>query len=417
VVLRIVLSMLLVLLAGALAACGQAAPAPASAGYTPPPQASPQAPATVVVGRGSLIETVEARGRVVSASEALLSFELEGVLTDVHVAPGDHVSEGQVVAEIQSMDREGRTAEQQIADAQHGFTMAQLNLQLVREELAIAEADAALCQQDIARAQTHLRQAQYDYELASYLERPNKEPEEESDFTRAQRWALEYASLDYDRAEATCTSRDAMVRYRQLAVSLAQQSLSHAQELLTRAEERAEQAQLRAPLSGIVISWEKRIGEAVEPYDPIGAVADPDILRLEAWASEENVSKVAPGQPVSVFLDLRPDVIFAAEVVDVATESTVWQGKNVYIVDIEFTDGEGIPATIRTGADVVIETRRRLDVLLVPNAAIYTEGDDRFVEAVRGGGRVKVEVEVGISDGSHTEILAGLGEGEEIVAP
>ena len=370
-----------------------------------------------MVQRGSITETVEARGRVVSASEALLSFELEGVLTNVYVAPGDQVSGGEVLAEMESRDREGRTPEEEIADAEHDVAMAQLNLELARGDLAIAEADGKLCEEDMARAETRLRQAEFDYQLASYLVRPDKEPEEESDFTRGQRWALEYASLEYDRAVASCVAREARVVYQQTAVSMAQQSLGHARALLTRAQARAEQAKLTAPFSGIIISWEKRKGERIEAYEAIGAVADPSALRLEAWVSEDDIAKVAPGQPVETILDLRPEQVFAAEVVDVASESTAWQGRNVYMVDIEFTNPEGIPATIRTGADLIIETRRRVEVLVVPNGAIFKELDDQFVELVRGGGRVKVEVEVGISDGTHTEILAGLVAGDEIVVP
>jgi multidrug efflux pump subunit AcrA (membrane-fusion protein) len=407
----------LVVLVVLLAGCGPAGSSVAPAEYTPPASASPNPATTVTVQRGSIVETVEARGRVVSANEALLSFALEGVLTDIQVSPGDQVDEGEVLAEIESKDREERTAEEQIADAQYGVTVAQLNLELVRGDLAVAQADAKLCQEDLARAETSLRKAQYDYTLASYLVQPNKEPEEESDFTRGQRWALEYASLDYDKAVATCAVREARVEVQKTAVSLAQQSLAQAQRLQTRAQGRAEQAQLQAPFPGVIISWEKRVGERVEAYETIGAVADPEALRMEAWVSEEAVAKVAPGQAVEIILDLRPEQVFAGEVVDVAAESTAWQGKNVYMVDIEFTDAEGIPATIRTGADVVIETRRRVEALLVPNGALYTDGESHFVELVRGGGRVKVEVEVGISDGTHTEILSGLVAGDEVVLP
>ena len=102
---------------------------------------------------------------------------------------------------------------------------------------------------------------------------------------------------------------------------------------------------------------------------------------------------------------------------DVATDATVWQGKNVYLVDIEFTEPEEIPATIRMGADVLIQARSRVDVLLVPTAAIYSEDDRTFVEVVRDGGRAKTEVWMGISDGTYTEILAGLQEGQEVVLP
>ncbi|HEM61171.1 MAG TPA: HlyD family efflux transporter periplasmic adaptor subunit [Chloroflexi bacterium] len=408
---------LLVVLIALLTGCGQATPSTVPEAYTPPPRSSPNPGSTAVVQRGNIVETVEARGRVVSASEALLSFELEGVLTAVYVNPGDQVATGDLLAEIQSRDREGRTSEEQIADAQYQVNVAQINLEAAYNELAMAEADVKVCQEDVARAEAALHRAQYDYQMASYQEQPNKPVEQESDYTRAQRWALEFSSVDYDRAVAVCKIREAKVAYQWTRVSLAEQDLAHARDLRARADGRAQQVQLLAPSSGIIISWEKGVGEEVQPFDPIGAVADPSILRLEGWVSEEDVAKVAPGQPVEVFLDLRPDESLQGKVVDVASESTVWQGRNVYVVDVEFVDGEGVPATIRTGADLVIETRSRLGVPLVPNAALFTEGDSYYVEVVRDGGRAKVEVQVGISDGTSTEILAGLVGGEELVVP
>jgi HlyD family secretion protein len=408
---------LLVVLIALLTGCGQATPSTAPEEYTPPPRSSPNPGSTITVQRGSIVETVEARRRVVSASEALLSFELEGVLTAVHVNPGDQVAQGDLLAEIQSRDREGRTSNEQIADAQHQVNVAQLNLEAAYNELAMAEADVKVCQEDVARAQTALRRAQYDYQMASYLEQPDKPVEQESDFTRAQRWSLEFSAVDYDRAAAVCKIKEAKVAFQWTQVSLAEQALAHARDLRSRADGRAQQVQLLAPSSGIIISWEKGVGEEVQPFDPIGAVADPSILGLEAWVSEDDVTKVAPGQPVEVFLDLRPDESFQGQVVDVAAESTVWQGRNVYVVDIEFVDGAGVPATIRTGADLVIETRSRVGVPVVPNAALFTESGSYYVEVVRDSGRVKAEVQVGISDGTATEVLAGLVGGEEIVVP
>jgi multidrug efflux pump subunit AcrA (membrane-fusion protein) len=407
----------LVVLVLTLAGCGQATPSTVPEAYTPPPRNSPNPGNTIVVQRSDVVETVEARGRVVSASEALLSFELEGVLSAVHVNPGDQVAQGDVLAEIESRDREGRTSDEQIADAQYGINVAQLDLEAAYNELAMAEADVKVCEEDVARAEAALHKAQYDYEMASYLEEPNKPVEQESDFTRNQRWALEFTSVDYNRAVAVCAIRQAKVAFQWTAVSTAEQALAHARDLRVRAEQRAQQAKLTAPSSGIIISWEKRVGEEVQPFDPIGAVADPSILGLEAWVSEDDVLKVAPGQPVQAILDLRPDETFQGLVVDVASESTIWQGNNVYVVDIEFVDGENVPATIRTGADLFIETRRRLGVALVPNAALFTESNSFYVEVVRDGGRVKVEVQLGITDGTNTEVLSGLVGGEEIVVP
>ena len=411
---KFLLAALTVVAAGALAACGQPAPAASPQGYTPVARMTPYAGSLVKVQRGTLIETVESRGRVMSSSEALLSFELEGVLTNVRVGPGDKVSEGDPLAEIEIKDAQGRTAEEQIADAEYEVAKAQMYLDLAEWNTAMAAGTAAACQQDVEKAAAALRYAQAQYDRISWNANPDKPPEEEYDPAAGARKALELAGLDYDKAVAGCRSRDAEVKYYQTTVSLEQTDLQQSQALLGRAQRRAALAQLQAPFSGIVISWEKRVGERVEAYEQIGAVADPDLLLVEAWVAEEDIATVSVGQAVKVILDLHPDEPYSAEVVDVDFEPTVWQGKNVYVVDIEFAEPNDIPASIRMGADVAIETRRKADVLVVPAGAIYEDGGRQYVEVVRGNGRVKTEVRVGISDGILTEILAGIAEGEEV---
>ena len=428
---KIALTTFSIVVIGTLAACAQPAPPPAGQGYTPPAQPSPQVGSVARVERGTITEEVATRGRVVAASEALLSFELEGVLVSVDVNPGSQVSEGDILAEIEIRDREGRSAEDQIVDAQYAVTIAQIDLkranyeaEAAKHEAAAAAAWAAFCRKDAEKAALLLRFAQSDYDRVSWGGDPEKPPEKESDFARPARANLELAAMDYDKALAACQPKDAQVRIYDAEVrryeaftSLREHQLAHAQDFLTRAERRVGQTQIYAPFSGIIISWEKRIGERIEPYEPIGAIADPSVLRVETWVPEEEIHEIALGQPVSVTLDLHPEESYAGEVVDVAFEPTVWQGKNVYLVEIEFTDPEEIPATIRMGADVVIQTRTRVEVLLVPTSAIYTEDRHQYVEVVRDGGRVKLEVKVGISNETHTEILTGLEEGEEVVLP
>jgi HlyD family secretion protein len=76
-------------------------------------------------------------------------------------------------------------------------------------------------------------------------------------------------------------------------------------------------------------------------------------------------------------------------------------------------------------ADLSIEVARKDNVLLVPNAALLPKGTGRVVyvpssNVVPGASGQKatseVDVQVGISDGTSTEILKGLIEGQAIIA-
>src|SRR6266542_1053646 len=81
------------------AACdvaGSPPPAPTAAPKATPPVQR----ATVAVKKGTIVDAIKVLGRVVSSQEADLSFRNSGRVRDVYVQPGDLVTAGQVLAEL-----------------------------------------------------------------------------------------------------------------------------------------------------------------------------------------------------------------------------------------------------------------------------------------------------------------------------
>jgi Cu(I)/Ag(I) efflux system membrane fusion protein len=67
-------------------------------------------------------------------------------------------------------------------------------------------------------------------------------------------------------------------------------------------------------------------------------------------------------------------------------------------------------------ADVVIYGGPKSDVLKIPREALIVTGERESVVKALGGGRFQpVDVETGMQRGNEVEILAGLGEGDEVV--
>jgi len=57
-------------------------------------------------------------------------------------------------------------------------------------------------------------------------------------------------------------------------------------------------------------------------------------------------------------------------------------------------------------------------VLLVPNAAITTEGRQSYVQVVTSTGATEQRaIQTGISDYQFTEVTEGLSEGEQVIVP
>jgi len=82
---------------------------------------------------------------------------------------------------------------------------------------------------------------------------------------------------------------------------------------------------------------------------------------------------------------------------------------------IESRGGAFLRAGYSSNADVII--REKKDVLLVPERLVSFEGDKAFVEMPPQNPDEEPErreIEIGLSDGLHVEVLSGLDEGEHV---
>ena len=67
-------------------------------------------------------------------------------------------------------------------------------------------------------------------------------------------------------------------------------------------------------------------------------------------------------------------------------------------------------------ANMYIVTERRQDVLVAPNRAVRSQGEQRVVAVLKGTELEWVPVETGAYNDTMTEIVAGLEDGQTIVA-
>ena len=78
----------------------------------------------------------------------------------------------------------------------------------------------------------------------------------------------------------------------------------------------------------------------------------------------------------------------------------------------DFQLREGLTVTV----SIIIE--EATDVLLVPNGAITTQGQQSYVQVLSSDGSIENRaVTTGISNWLYTEVTEGLSEGEQVVVP
>ncbi len=66
-------------------------------------------------------------------------------------------------------------------------------------------------------------------------------------------------------------------------------------------------------------------------------------------------------------------------------------------------------------ADVVIETAKKEDVLVIPRGALENKNEKKIVKVLENGQVKEREVETGLEGDQLVEILSGLSEGDQVV--
>jgi macrolide-specific efflux system membrane fusion protein len=169
-------------------------------------------------------------------------------------------------------------------------------------------------------------------------------------------------------------------------------------------------APLVAPLDGRIIATDVVPGSVVVPAQTIFVMSDH--LIVQANVDETDLDHVWLGQKVDVTFEGFPDAKLSGTVNKIAQDSTTVNNVTTYLVNI-FLDKT--PAFVVSGlsTDLDFQVSDRKNVLRIPTDALTPEGGVLVVKAP-GTKPVLREIKVGDTDGTYTEILSGLQEGDWI---
>lgn len=169
-------------------------------------------------------------------------------------------------------------------------------------------------------------------------------------------------------------------------------------------------APLIAPLDGHIISTAVVPGQVVVAAETVFTMSDH--LIVQASVDETDLNHVWLGQTTDITFDSFPDAHLTGKVHEIAYDATTVNNVTTYTVNI-FLDST--PDYIRSGisANVFLLISDRKKVLRIPTDAITPEGD---VLVAQGQNQPPVaqKITVGVSDGTWTEVLSGLNEGDWI---
>lgn len=212
----------------------------------------------------------------------------------------------------------------------------------------------------------------------------------------------------------------------------AKDHVAQSREMVQKAQTNLSYAIITSPIDGVVISKSVEEGQTVA-----ASYATPELftiakdlkdMQVVANVDEADIGDVKEGERVSFTVDAYPNDTFEGVVKQVRQEATTTNNVVTYEVVISAPNSE---LKLKPGltANVTIYTAERQNVLCVSTKALrFTPTQDlikgcKIVDCkgknkvwTREGNTFKAHaVQIGMSDGIHTEILSGVSKGLEII--
>lgn len=341
---------------------------------------------TVELKRGTITATVTATGNLEPLVKVLVGSQVSGTVIKWYADFNQEVTEG--------------------------FVLAQLDQDRPKAILQQRDADVAVAAARVEQARADFEKAQIDYNKVRRLMDESVASTLEMDIART---ALMAAEAAMHAAEAQVLS--AKAAREQAATEL-------------------DKTIIRAPISGIVISRDVDEGQTVAASlsaPTLFTIAnDLRKMRVSAAVGETDIGRVCEGMPVEFRVDAYPRNRFKGVVSQVRFAETIVDNVVTYktLIDVDNPD-----LLLRPGmtATILFEVERADDVLIVPNAALRFDPNQNTAQidwSRPGRGRSatprvfrlvngqpeEVRVELGLTDGSQTEIRsADLKPGDKII--
>lgn len=353
------------------------------------------------VEKGDIARSVVATGKVQPITKVEVKSKASGIVTRLDTDINAHVQKGQVLAQLD---------QQEILDQ-----VAAQKAQLAAAE-SNARAAAASIEYDKVNAQApDLPMYKHTYDRAQQMSAQGVVSQQALD--DAQQKYLS-ASNTRDKAVAQITVDNSKLRQAQAQVAQAQASLKQLEEQLG-------YTTITSPMDGVILSRDVEKGDAVSSILVLGSTAtlvmtigDIRQVYVQGKVDESDIGKVYLGQTARIKVESFKDKTFLGKVTRIAPLGVEKDNVTTFEVRVSIDNPGGeLKANMTANAEILLEEHK--SVLTVPEqAVIYDKDRSASVEvpdAKEKTGRRKVNIKAGISNGTRTEGLSGLNNGDTVI--
>ena len=324
---------------------------------------------TAAVAPANIMNSITATGTIEPVTSVTVGTQVSGIVSKLFVDYNSVVKKGQVIAELDKTN-----------------LMSQLNT---------------------AKTQLATAQSQLNYQTANYKRYK----------TLFEKGLV--AADDFDNAKLSYTQ--------------AKEQVASAKEEVQRAQTNLGYATITSPIDGVVLSKSVEEGQTVAASfstpELFTIAQDLTNMQVVADVDEADIGDVKEGERVTFTVDAYPDDTFEGKVKQVRQEATTTNNVVTYevVISAPNTDLKLKPGLT---ANVTIYTAERKGVLSVPSKALRftpqkeTVGKMKIVDVantknkvwtIEGNSIVAHKVNIGMTDGTNTQIVGGIAEGTKVI--
>lgn len=324
---------------------------------------------TAAVAPANIMNSITATGTIEPVTSVTVGTQVSGIVSKLFVDYNSVVKKGQVIAELDKTN-----------------LMSQLNT---------------------AKTQLATAQSQLNYQTANYKRYK----------TLFEKGLV--AADDFDNAKLSYTQ--------------AKEQVVSAKEEVQRAQTNLGYATITSPIDGVVLSKSVEEGQTVAASfstpELFTIAQDLTNMQVVADVDEADIGDVKEGERVTFTVDAYPDDTFEGKVKQVRQEATTTNNVVTYEVVISAPNAD---LKLKPGltANVTIYTAERKGVLSVPSKALrfipQKETVDKMkivdvanaknkVWTIEGNSIVAHKVNIGMTDGTNTQIVGGIAEGTKVI--
>lgn len=331
-----------------------------------------------------ITQSIEAIGEVYAKTQVDVGAQVSGQITKLHVKLGDHVNEGDLIAQI---DKDKQQNDLDITKAQ--LESAKANLE--SKKIAL----------DIATKQYQREQKLYAKKATS-LEN------------------LENLKNTFYALRANVADLKAQTTQLEISLKNAQKDLAF--------------TTITAPSKGEIINVAVEEGQTVNANQntpSIVRLADLSEMEIRMQIAEADINKISVGKKVKFSILNEPDKKYEAVISSInpanttisdATSNTNLNSSSsastnaVYYYARVFVknDNNFLRIGMSTENEIAIKTEN--NTLVIPTLAIKSDTKGYYVEILKANNiSVKTPVKLGIKDSLNTQILDGINEGDLVI--